>query len=177
MVRTSEQPSFRVGDRVRFDYGRRRVTGEIVEDYGPLGAGGRRLFQVLIPVEPDEPVLVALPEDEMEPVPPGEGPPPLDHAKVVEYLADGGLTSILRTNLAGPDRQPRVWLCPSQLGNVTHTFVAKRGVRGGQSVPYRALRGHRIARPKVDEVLAFLEGFGLSRPEAAGVVKRVGTVR
>jgi len=41
-------PRFRVGDAVRFLYGPEKVAGEIVEDRGPLGDHGRRLYRVRI---------------------------------------------------------------------------------------------------------------------------------
>ena len=36
----------KVGGRVRFRFGGRQVTGVIVEDRGPIGVGGRRLYTV-----------------------------------------------------------------------------------------------------------------------------------
>jgi hypothetical protein len=41
-------PRFRVGDVVAFLYGPQTVPGEIVEDRGPLGVYGRRLYRVRI---------------------------------------------------------------------------------------------------------------------------------
>ncbi|MHB1426941.1 MAG: hypothetical protein ACYC3I_27620 [Gemmataceae bacterium] len=170
------RPSFRIGDRVRVDMGRRKLTGVIVEDLGPLGVQGRRLFQVDFPMDPDDPMSMMLPEDEMELIPPEEEcNRPMDKQKIVEYLIHGGLTSILRSNLAGGKNQPRVWLCPDQLGNVTHTFVPERGVVGGQVVPSAALRENKIFTPKLDSVLSFIQSFGLDRREAEKVVSEVGT--
>lgn len=40
------KPHFKVGDRVRFKIGARRVTGTIVEDRGPIGIDGRQLVRV-----------------------------------------------------------------------------------------------------------------------------------
>jgi hypothetical protein len=36
----------RVGDRVTFKYGTSRLTGTIVEDRGPIGVNGRRLYSI-----------------------------------------------------------------------------------------------------------------------------------
>lgn len=66
MNTTNGQSSFQVGDRVRVDFGRRKLTGVIVEDRGAIGAHGRHLFQVDFPMDPFEPMSVELPEDEME---------------------------------------------------------------------------------------------------------------
>jgi hypothetical protein len=171
-----EPSSFRVGDRVRVDFGRRKLTGVIVEDRGAIGAQGRHLFQVTIPMEPFEPMIVELPEDEMEAVAAeGEGAVSLDKQKIIDYLISGGLISILRSNLVGGRNQPRAWLCLDQLGNATHTFIPERGVIGGQLVPFSAVHDDKIFTPKRDSVLSFVESFGLNRQEAEKVLSAVGT--
>jgi hypothetical protein len=167
---------FNVGDRVRVDLGRRKLTGVIVEDRGAIGAQGRHLFQVDIPMDPFEPMSMELPEDEIEAIPPGtEVTRPIDKQRVTEYLVNGGLISILRSNLSGGKNQPRVWLCLDQLRNVTHTFVPERGVIGGQLVPFLAVHHDKIFTPKRDSVLSFVESFGLNRQEAEKVVSEVDT--
>ena len=89
----------------------------------------RHLFQIDIPMDPFEPMSVELPADEIEAIPPGaEVTRPIDKQRVIDYLVNGGLISILRSNLSGGKNQPRVWLCLDQLGNVTHTFILERGV-------------------------------------------------
>jgi hypothetical protein len=169
------RPSFRVGDRVRIDFGRRKLIGEIVEDRGAIGGHGRRLFQVDIPMDPFEPMSVELPEDEMESIPPGaEGNWPMDSRKIADYLINGGLVSILRSNLSGGKNQPRVWLCLDQLGNVTHTFIPERGVVGGRPVPLSALHEDKVFAPKLASVLSFIQSFGLDRQAAEKVVSVVG---
>lgn len=176
MSTPKKKVSFRVGDRVRIDFGRRKLTGVVVEDRGPLGVHGRRLYQVDLPMDPDEPMTVELPEDEMELIPPGtDDKQPLDKQKVTDYLIYGGLVSILQSNLSGGKNQPRAWLCRDQLGNVTHTFIPERGIVGGQLVPFFALHEDKVFAPKLDSVLSFLQGFGLNRQEAEKVVSEVGT--
>jgi hypothetical protein len=173
---THGQSSFQVGDRVRVDFGRRKLTGVIVEDRGAIGAQGRHLFQVDIPMDPFEPMTMELPEDEMEAIPPGtELARPIDPQRIIDYLINGGLISILRSNLSGGKNQPRGWLCLDQLGNVTHTFVPERGVIGGQLVPFRAVHEDKVFTPKRNAVLSFIESFGLSRQEAEKIVSDVGT--
>ena len=168
--------SFHVGDRVRVDFGRRKLTGVIVEDRGEIGIQGRRLFQVDIPMDPFEPMSVELPEEEMEAIAPGtEVARPIDKQRITDYLVNGGLLSILDSNLSGGKFQPGVWLCLDQLGNVTHTFVSERGMIGGQVVPFQALYDSKIFKPKRDTVLSFIESFGLNRQEAEQVVSEVGT--
>ena len=173
---SQRQSSFQVGDRVRVDFGRRKLTGVIVEDRGAIGAQGRHLFLVDIPMDPFEPMSVELPEDELQPSPSGtEATRPIDKQKVADYLVNGGLISILRANLSGGKNQPRVWLCLDQLGNVTHTFIPERGVIGGQLVPFWTVHDDKVFTPKRDSVVSFVESFGLNRQEADKVVSEVGT--
>jgi hypothetical protein len=64
-------PLFRVGDRVEFDWGVWDVAqGEIIEDRGILGAGGRRLYGIRFRFDPGEEMVTEMPEDELRPVPP-----------------------------------------------------------------------------------------------------------
>lgn len=169
-------PAFHLGDRVRVDFGRRKLTGVIVEDRGPIGARGRHLFLIEIPMDPFEPMSVELPEDELEAIPPGaETTRSIDKRKIVDYLVNGGLISILRSNLSGGRNQPRVWLCLDQLGNVTHTYVPERGVVGGQFIPFSAVQDDKIFAPQRESVISFVENFGLNRQQAQTVVSEVGT--
>ena len=176
MSTTRGQSSFHIGDRVSIGFGRRKLTGVIVEDRGAIGAQGRRLFQVSIPMDPFEPMMVELPEEEMEAAAAGNGAAlPLNKQQIIAYLANGGLISILRSNLAGGKNQPQAWLCHDQLGNVTHTFLAERGVIGGQLVPLGAVHDDKIFTPKKDSVRSFVESLGLKPHDAEKVVADVGT--
>jgi hypothetical protein len=47
-------PPVHVGDRVRFQWGFRDVDGVVVEDRGPLGVGGRRLYDIAFRLEFDD---------------------------------------------------------------------------------------------------------------------------
>lgn len=168
--------SLRVGDQVRFTMGRRELSGVILQDRGPIGVEGRHLYQVEVPQEPLEPTLMELREDEVELIDADlKSAKSIESERVVEYLVNGGLVGILRSNLSGGRNQPRVWLCLSQLGNVTHTFVAERGIVGGETVPFAALNDHHIFTPKVDEVRSLLKNFGLSSKNVERVVAEVGT--
>ncbi len=168
--------TFSVGARVRVPLGGRKVIGMIAEDRGSIGVQGRRLFRVLIPVEPDESISFEVPEDELELISSApELERELDPDAVVNYLKGGGLTSILRSNLSGGKNQPRVWLCLDHFGHMTHTFVPERGLLGGETIPFMAVEGKRIFQPKREEVLAFLHSFGLDRPKAEEVIAAVGT--
>jgi hypothetical protein len=169
------QTGFRVGDRVRVGFGRRKLVGVIVEDRGAIGAQGRHLFQVNIPMDPFDPMTVELPEAEIEAVAAESEPDfEIENDKIIDYLKNGGLIAILRSNISGGKNQPRAWLCLDHLGNVTHTFISDRGIIGGQPVPFWAVHDDKVFRPERDSVLAFLRSFGLTRQEAEAVVSEVG---
>jgi hypothetical protein len=157
------------------DFGRRKLTGEIVEDRGPIGVGGRHLFGVNIFMDPFDPMSVELPEDEMEAAPPeSQANASIEKQRVIDYLINGGLISILWSGTQGGKRG-QVWICLDQLGNVTHTFIPERSTRGGLVAPFGAVWDGKIFRDKRDEVEAFLESFGLNREESKFVISKVGT--
>jgi hypothetical protein len=73
---------FRVGQRVRLKHLFRGRVGEVVEDCGPVGAGGRRLYGVRIDLEPFSEHPLELPEESLEAVDGGaDGVPPVDGKK------------------------------------------------------------------------------------------------
>ena len=58
---------FRVGSRVTFTFGGRKVTGIVIEDRGHIGVGGRRLLRVRIELTGvAEPIEVEMPESELK---------------------------------------------------------------------------------------------------------------
>ncbi len=59
---------FRVGDRVRILHGFRGVIGEIFEDRGRIGVGGRRLYGVKFRVDEWNEETTELPEESLEAV-------------------------------------------------------------------------------------------------------------
>jgi hypothetical protein len=59
-------PRFRVGDVVAFLYGPQKVPGEILEDRGPLGVYGRRLYRVRIDRGEDDTITLEIPEEDIE---------------------------------------------------------------------------------------------------------------
>jgi hypothetical protein len=171
-------PTFQVGDRVRAHIARGIIPGVIIEDRGPIGFRGRRLYQVTIPENPFETKDYELQEDEIEPLDEStQSAAALDKKQTIAFLKHGGLLSILRSNLSGGWSQPRVWLRPDSLGNVTHTFLPEWGVIGGQLVPFQAIRGDKILMSKREDVRALLQSFGLNPSEAEDVLSSVGTVR
>jgi hypothetical protein len=69
-TRSRVPPSqYKVGDSVRFKWGVTPVVGEIVEDRGNIGVGGRRLWAVHVCLGGYDDRTVTLPEEEMEPAP------------------------------------------------------------------------------------------------------------
>ena len=164
----SQSPRFKVGDWASFRYGSRQVWAQIIEDRGPIGVNRRRLYRVRIGDEQTEDVTFEVPDDELAPI-------EQNRAKMIDYLKNGGLVSILRSNLGGCRDQPKVWLSFNTHGNLTHTFIAARGFAGGKTVPFFALQGNQIFAPKSDEVIAFLSEFGLTRAEAEDVIQSIGS--
>ena len=59
-------PRFRVGDPVKFLYGIDKVAGEILEDRGPLGDYGCRLYRVRINVGQEDESSFEIPEEDIE---------------------------------------------------------------------------------------------------------------
>lgn len=68
-TKTSTQPrksaTFRVGDHVTFHYVNRTIRGIVSEVLGPIGVGGRRLYQVQVNDSTEEPGYFELPEAEL----------------------------------------------------------------------------------------------------------------
>src|SRR4051794_21613724 len=104
-------PRFRVGDWVSFPYGLRQVWAQVVEDRGSLGVNRRRLYRVRVDQDPGEPIESEVPEDELTPA-------RLAKEAVVDYLTQGGLLSLLRSNLGGGPDPPRAWLTLDSRGRV-----------------------------------------------------------
>ena len=49
----SPPPSVHIGDHVRFNWGGDEAEGVVVEDRGPLGIGGRRLYDIAFKIDID----------------------------------------------------------------------------------------------------------------------------
>jgi hypothetical protein len=153
--------------------GQGRSRSLVIEDRGNIGFGGRQLVRVRVPMDPYEPTLVERGAEDLELA---DGPPIVPaKEEVIGYLKRAGLLSILRAY--DERQQPRVWLCPNSLGDVTHTFYEDHGVLGGVPVPARALIGRKIHEPRRPEIVSFLKGFGLSAHEAGEVIDAVGVIR
>jgi hypothetical protein len=60
---------FRVGDWVSFLYGTRRAVAQVVEDRGPLGVKGRRLYGIRLEQAPDISTTFEMPEELLESTP------------------------------------------------------------------------------------------------------------
>jgi hypothetical protein len=63
----SAKQQLNVGTRVSLLFGTRRVTGEVIEDRGPIGVGGRRLLRVQLTSTSrwSEPIVLELPESDL----------------------------------------------------------------------------------------------------------------
>ncbi len=65
-IEKKRAPRFRVGDPVKFLYGTDKVAGEILEDRGPLGDYGRRLYRVRINGGQEDESSFEIPEEDIE---------------------------------------------------------------------------------------------------------------
>jgi len=65
-LRNSKPPNFRVGDKVKFQFGVGIVNATILEDRGEIGVGGRRLYRVFVPRDPD-PMEFEVPGEVLQP--------------------------------------------------------------------------------------------------------------
>lgn len=68
-IRTTDA-RFGVGDIVSFSFGLRNVAAQIIEDRGPIGVKGRRLYRVRFDQSADEPIDLEIPEEEVAPLSP-----------------------------------------------------------------------------------------------------------
>lgn len=167
---------FRVGDRVTFLRGAGREKGTVIEERGPIGVQGRRLYHVEVPNDPFDPTTYEVSEDEMERAGlPSEKERRLSAGEIMGYLRNGGLISILRSNMTGGKNQPRVWLSRDSLGNVTHTFYEERGLIGGETVPFWTVYEDSVFAPERDKVSKYLRTFGLNKSQAEDVIAGIGT--
>jgi hypothetical protein len=63
-----------IGDTVRFRVGARSLTGQVREDRGPIGIGGRRLYLVAYELGKDNWYATELPAEEIEVLKPNGEP-------------------------------------------------------------------------------------------------------
>ena len=93
----------------------------------------------------------------------------MEKDEVIDYLANGGLWSMLRVSSDGISR--RAWLGRAPTGTISHRFDASMGGIGGGFVPCLALQNGTIFERKTVEVLAFVKSFGLDEREAEHVLR------
>ena len=56
----------RVGDMVRIRFGKNAFVGQVREDRGPIGIGGRRLYGIAYELGKDNWYYIELPADKIE---------------------------------------------------------------------------------------------------------------
>ena len=64
----------RVGDKVRFHVGARSIVGQVREDRGPIGLGGRHLYRVLYELGKENWYTTELLADQIEVIEPKKEP-------------------------------------------------------------------------------------------------------
>src|SRR2546430_14482762 len=93
---------FQMGDWVTFPYGTEPAVAQIIEDRGPLGVGGQRIYRIRLDRPFAESDMFEITEDDVEQV--------LRISDIRRYLEGGGLLKILQRNQSGGRHPPRVWL-------------------------------------------------------------------
>ena len=163
-----------IGDRVRVPVGVTRRDGLVTDISNPVGVGGRRLVSVALPQEPADPLAWVVGEEEVERIDPHAEPAQVDAAEAEDYLARGGLISILHANMDDPTSRVRAWLRKNEVGGVSYTSEEAFGAVGGNVVPFRAAANCRVFAPKRAEVIRFVRSFGFDRATAERIVAAVG---
>ncbi len=93
--------------------------------------------------------------------------------ELVDYLANGALINILRTNSeANP---PPVWVTPQSDGSYRYGFAQEQRSVGRHPAPFGVVQAGRIFLPEKGKVVEYLMTFGLSKADAELVVLRIGT--
>lgn len=64
--KSGSEQRFKVGDRVYFTVGMRRLRGIVVEDRGNIGAWGRRLYSIRTNLDRGEDSVIELPAEELK---------------------------------------------------------------------------------------------------------------
>lgn len=64
-ARKEKKPQFKVGDWVSFQWGVKDAMAQVIEDRGPIGVGGRRLYRIQPELEYMEPF--EMPEVDLKP--------------------------------------------------------------------------------------------------------------
>jgi hypothetical protein len=62
----ASEHEIKVGIAVKFRYGSQSVIGNVKEDRGPIGMGGRRLYLVKFQAEPGFESEIELPADQLD---------------------------------------------------------------------------------------------------------------
>jgi hypothetical protein len=66
---TESEAEFAVGDKVAFTFGLTRAEGEVIEDHGPIGKGGRRLYGIRFSFSEGDAMSISLPAADLERLP------------------------------------------------------------------------------------------------------------
>jgi len=92
---------------------------------------------------------------------------------LVDYFANGALLNILGTS-SGP-HPPLVWVTAQPDGSFRYGFTQDPNSVGGQSAPFGTVHEEKIFLPKKEQVIEYLQTFGLSKADAELVALRIGT--
>jgi hypothetical protein len=166
----TRRPKVRAGDWVTFQYGTRQVFAQVIDEGDPFSPKSLRRYRVRLEETYTDPTELRMHEDKMEKAVP-------DKAAIIQYLKQGGLADLLRTNLQEGEDPPRVWLMFTRYGQLTHTLNPVLKVTGkGTPAPFFAVLKNKVYAPDKAKVVEYLtKSFGLTPEEAEDVVQAVGT--
>lgn len=173
MVHHSATAGFSLGDQVWVPLAVGRALGVIVEDRGPLGRNGERLYVAAVPNDPHLKEEFLLREHEIARISDEEKRELVGRfapEAIRDYLINGGLLSMLVRNSPEP-----VWLRRGPNNNLTFTYIEGYSQTGGKPAPQYALARERIFTPMKSKVVEFVESLGISHSMAEDVVNAIGT--
>jgi hypothetical protein len=132
-----QPPLFQIGDWVSFQYGTRKVFAEVVEDRGPIGVRGRRLYGLRLGIGlggdlSEDVASFELPETEL-----ARSAPPLRRWYSIRYLRQG---------------QSNDWRATTTTGTLVKGVLPK-GVMGFTEDARRGGEGREASRMVRVEVL------------------------
>ena len=147
-------PRFEVGDWVKLPFGVRIAVAQVIEQRGPLiGPQRKHLYRIRIDREENEPTLLEIPEDEIEPA-----SPPIDR------LGDGRDG----TSKSAPPRRRKGAIRPEELTSLLRTrpFLPLRiHMTDGRTYDIRHPNQVLVLRGRID--------IGIGPDPQTGVLDRV----
>ena len=160
---------FQIGERVSVDLFGGQQEGFITEYRGPLAGQGLDLYEVELLGEDDETFQTEVPVASLTRIEAERNPHCPSPDDIAAFLREDGLRDLLQHQSSSG----RLWLRLDGLGNVTSTSDDRfRGV-GGTEPPRHALHRGRIVPEREQDVVQFVQSFGITPDDAIEIVGRL----